>query len=105
MVPTRPASRTFEFLLGPQTSPRRVRLSSFIENTLLTHFWTAYSYDDTSGDVNLNDFNIGAAPSYVFSTLRDILSINQWLRVHVVPWSPVSISIVALSHGMASHLD
>ncbi|KAF8127610.1 glycoside hydrolase family 30 protein [Boletus edulis] len=47
-----------------------------------------YSYDDTSGDVNLNDFNIGAAPSYLFSTLRDILSINEWLRVHVVPWSP-----------------
>ncbi|KAF9235914.1 glycoside hydrolase family 30 protein [Melanogaster broomeanus] len=47
-----------------------------------------YSYDDTSGDTNLNNFNIGAAPSYVFSTLSDILSINQWLRVHVVPWSP-----------------
>ncbi|KAI9463484.1 glycoside hydrolase family 30 protein [Boletus coccyginus] len=47
-----------------------------------------YSYDDTSGDVNLNHFNISAAPSYVFSTLKDILSINQWLRVHVVPWSP-----------------
>ncbi|KIK92142.1 glycoside hydrolase family 30 protein [Paxillus rubicundulus Ve08.2h10] len=47
-----------------------------------------YSYDDTSGDVNLNAFNIGAAPSYVFSTLSDILSINQALRVHVVPWSP-----------------
>ncbi|KIJ13748.1 glycoside hydrolase family 30 protein [Paxillus involutus ATCC 200175] len=47
-----------------------------------------YSYDDTSGDVNLNAFNIGAAPSYVFSTLSDILSINQGLRVHVVPWSP-----------------
>ncbi|KAF9230954.1 glycoside hydrolase family 30 protein [Melanogaster broomeanus] len=37
-----------------------------------------YSYDDTSGDTNLNNFNIGAAPSYVFSTLQ----------VHVVPWSP-----------------
>ncbi|KIJ64292.1 glycoside hydrolase family 30 protein [Hydnomerulius pinastri MD-312] len=49
---------------------------------------TTYSYDDTSGDTALNDFNIGAAPSYLFSTLSDILSINQWLRVHVVPWSP-----------------
>ncbi|KAF9235917.1 glycoside hydrolase family 30 protein [Melanogaster broomeanus] len=47
-----------------------------------------YSYDDTSGDANLTNFNIGAAPSYVFSILSDILSINQWLRVHVVPWSP-----------------
>ncbi|KAF9221819.1 glycoside hydrolase family 30 protein [Gyrodon lividus] len=48
----------------------------------------AYSYDDISGDINLNYFNIVAAPSYVFSTLSDILSVNQWLRVHVVPWSP-----------------
>ncbi|KAI9568162.1 glycoside hydrolase family 30 protein [Boletus coccyginus] len=47
-----------------------------------------YSYDDTSGDVDLNHFNISAAPSYVFSTLKDILAINQLLRVHVVPWSP-----------------
>ncbi|KAH7922519.1 glycoside hydrolase family 30 protein [Leucogyrophana mollusca] len=48
----------------------------------------AYSYDDTSGDTSLSDFDIGAAPSDVFSVLTDILSINNMLRVHVVPWSP-----------------
>ncbi|KAG9310857.1 glycoside hydrolase family 30 protein [Chiua virens] len=47
-----------------------------------------YSYDDTSGDVNLVEFNIGAAPSYVISTLKDILSINPELRIHILPWSP-----------------
>ncbi|KAN0080276.1 glycoside hydrolase family 30 protein [Tylopilus felleus] len=54
-----------------------------------TDFCTnTYSYDDTGGDVNLDDFNINAAPSYVFSTLKDILSVNPSLRVHVLPWSP-----------------
>jgi O-glycosyl hydrolase len=63
----------------------------FVDYDVLMPLELAYSYDDTSGDVNLNAFNIGAAPSYVFSTLSDILSINQGLRVHVVPWSPVNI--------------
>ncbi|KAH7882702.1 glycoside hydrolase family 30 protein [Phlebopus sp. FC_14] len=49
---------------------------------------TTYSYDDVSGDASLSHFNIGAAPSYVFTVLNDILSINHFLRVHVVPWSP-----------------
>ncbi|KAH7929968.1 glycoside hydrolase family 30 protein [Leucogyrophana mollusca] len=48
----------------------------------------AYSYDDTSGDTSLSHFNIGVAPSQVFSILDDILSINSQVRVHVVPWSP-----------------
>lgn len=47
-----------------------------------------YSYDDTSGDTSFNSFNINAAPSYVFSTIQDIKSINNILRIHIVPWSP-----------------
>ncbi|KAJ8580232.1 glycoside hydrolase family 30 protein, partial [Rhizopogon salebrosus TDB-379] len=47
-----------------------------------------YSYDDTSGDILLNDFNIDAAPSDVFSVLQDIRSINNMVRVHILPWSP-----------------
>ncbi|EGN97618.1 glycoside hydrolase family 30 protein [Serpula lacrymans var. lacrymans S7.3] len=47
-----------------------------------------YSLDDTSGDTSLGSFNIDAAPSYVFSTLTDILSINNRLSVHILPWSP-----------------
>ena len=50
---------------------------------------TAYSLDDTSGDTNLDDFNIDAAPSYLYSTLADIVSINSYLKIHLVPWSPV----------------
>ncbi|KAG1720408.1 glycoside hydrolase family 30 protein [Suillus lakei] len=47
-----------------------------------------YSYDDISGDTSLNNFNINAAPSDVFSVLQDILSINHMARFHIVPWSP-----------------
>ncbi|KII83681.1 glycoside hydrolase family 30 protein [Plicaturopsis crispa FD-325 SS-3] len=49
---------------------------------------TTYSFDDTSGDTSLNDFNINNAPSYLFSVLKDIMSVNDVLRVHLLPWSP-----------------
>ncbi|KAE9400866.1 glucan endo-1,6-beta-glucosidase [Gymnopus androsaceus JB14] len=45
-----------------------------------------YSYDDTNGDTSFANFNIKVAPSYVFSTLADILSLND--RFMFVPWSP-----------------
>ena len=50
---------------------------------------SAYSYDDTSGDTSFSDFNINTAPSYVFSVIKDIMSLNSLLKVHIVPWSPV----------------
>ncbi|KAL6302008.1 glycoside hydrolase superfamily [Sparassis latifolia] len=49
---------------------------------------SVYSFDDVSGDTALNSFNIGNAPSYLFSVLTDILSINSGLKIHLVPWSP-----------------
>ena len=51
----------------------------------------AYSYDDQSGDTSLSAFNINRAPSYVFSVINDIRAINPYLKVHVLPWSPVRI--------------
>ncbi|KAI0802063.1 glycoside hydrolase [Irpex lacteus] len=47
-----------------------------------------YSFDDTSGDTSLNNFNIDKAPSYLFSIIKDINSINPYLKVHLLPWSP-----------------
>ncbi|KZP07267.1 glycoside hydrolase family 30 protein [Athelia psychrophila] len=47
-----------------------------------------YSFDDHSGDTSMADFAISAAPSYLFSTLKDIMSINSILKVHILPWSP-----------------
>ncbi|KAJ7106818.1 glycoside hydrolase family 30 protein [Mycena crocata] len=47
-----------------------------------------YSLDDTSGDTSFSKFNINNAPSYLFSVLKDILSINPALKVHILPWSP-----------------
>ncbi|PBK71630.1 glucan endo-1,6-beta-glucosidase [Armillaria solidipes] len=48
----------------------------------------AYSFDDTSGDTSFNGFNINDAPSYLFSVLKDIYSVNNIIKVHVLPWSP-----------------
>ncbi|CAA7270553.1 unnamed protein product [Cyclocybe aegerita] len=48
----------------------------------------AYSLDDTSGDTSFSNFNINRIPSYVFSVLRDIQSVNNLLKFHLVPWSP-----------------
>ncbi|TDL27029.1 glycoside hydrolase [Rickenella mellea] len=47
-----------------------------------------YSYDDSNGDTSFNNFNINNAPASLYSVLRDIMSINNLLKVHVVPWSP-----------------
>ncbi|KAF8637166.1 hypothetical protein AX17_003070 [Amanita inopinata Kibby_2008] len=47
-----------------------------------------YSFDDIEGDRSLESFDINSAPPYLFSVLQDIQSVNNILRVHVVPWSP-----------------
>ncbi|PFH48236.1 glycoside hydrolase family 30 protein [Amanita thiersii Skay4041] len=47
-----------------------------------------YSFDDVSGDTSFTNFNVNKAPSYVFSVLQDIRSINNRIKVHLVPWSP-----------------
>ncbi|KAL0952777.1 hypothetical protein HGRIS_007001 [Hohenbuehelia grisea] len=47
-----------------------------------------YSLDDTNGDTSFNSFNINRSPSYLFNVIKDIQSINNILRVHIVPWSP-----------------
>ncbi|KAJ7752198.1 glycoside hydrolase family 30 protein [Mycena maculata] len=47
-----------------------------------------YSLDDVSGDTSFSKFNINNAPSYLFSVIQDILSINPALKVHILPWSP-----------------
>ncbi|KAJ7142496.1 glucan endo-1,6-beta-glucosidase [Mycena epipterygia] len=48
----------------------------------------SYSLDDVNGDTSFSSFNINNAPSYLFSVITDILSINSILKVHIVPWSP-----------------
>ncbi|EUC54891.1 glycoside hydrolase family 30 protein [Rhizoctonia solani AG-3 Rhs1AP] len=48
----------------------------------------AYSYDDKSGDTTLASFSLDNAPSYLWSVLKDIYSINSKIKLYVVPWSP-----------------
>ncbi|KAJ6566886.1 glycoside hydrolase family 30 protein [Mycena capillaripes] len=47
-----------------------------------------YSLDDVAGDTSFSNFSMDNAPSYLFSVISDILSINSILKVHIVPWSP-----------------
>lgn len=47
-----------------------------------------YSLDDIDGDTSFNNFDIDKAPSYLFSVIEDILSINADLKVYILPWSP-----------------
>ncbi|KAF8174701.1 glucan endo-1,6-beta-glucosidase [Mycena galopus ATCC 62051] len=47
-----------------------------------------YSFDDTNGDTSFNSFSAARAPSYLYSVLKDIQSVNSVLKVHVLPWSP-----------------
>jgi Glycosyl hydrolase family 30 TIM-barrel domain len=50
---------------------------------------TAYTYDDACCDTSLSQFSISVTPSYVFSVLNDIKSVNNILKLHMIPWSPV----------------
>ncbi|KAF5325956.1 hypothetical protein D9611_000765 [Ephemerocybe angulata] len=46
------------------------------------------SYDEVDGDLCLNDLDVNSARPYIFEILKDIQSINNMLRVHLLPWSP-----------------
>ena len=48
-----------------------------------------YSLDDVRGDTKLSHFDIDNAPSFLFDVVSDILSINNRVKIHIVPWSPV----------------
>ncbi|KAF8705554.1 glycosyl hydrolase 30 family, partial [Rhizoctonia solani] len=48
----------------------------------------AYSFDDKSGDTTLSSFSLDNAPSYLWSVLKDIYSINPKIKLYVLPWSP-----------------
>ncbi len=43
----------------------------------------AYSFDDVNGDNSFNNFNINAAPSYLFLVLQDILAVNNRRRLQL----------------------
>lgn len=58
--------------------------------TTISPVGTAYTFDDVSGDTSLSHFDITKAPSYVFSVINDIKDVNPYLKVHLLPWSPVS---------------
>lgn len=66
-------------------------IDGLLTKTTLPCTRAVYSFDDTSGDTSLSNFNINKAPSYLYSVLNDIRSINNVLRIHILPWSPVRL--------------
>lgn len=50
-----------------------------------------YSLDDSSGDTSFRNFDITRSPSYLFSVLKDIMAVNGYVKVHILPWSPVRV--------------
>jgi hypothetical protein len=66
-----------------------------------------YSLDDAIGDTTFSNFNINKVPSYVFSVLKDIRGINSNLKVHIIPWSPVTAPALhsASTHFFLAWLD
>lgn len=53
------------------------------------HPVSVYSLDDVSSDTSFIHFKIDKIPSYVLSVLKDILSSNVSIKIHILPWSPV----------------
>ncbi|KAG9045999.1 hypothetical protein FS837_005291 [Tulasnella sp. UAMH 9824] len=49
---------------------------------------SVYSWDDTSGDTSLSQFNINSVPSYVWTVLADIVYVQPSIKLYIVPWSP-----------------
>lgn len=56
---------------------------------LLIVIYKVYSFASSTND-GLASFNIDKAPGYLFSTIKDIQSVNPGIKVHLLPWSPVS---------------
>ena len=52
--------------------------------------YPVYTFASPTND-GLASFNINNAPAYLFSTIKDIQSVNSGVKVHLLPWSPVSV--------------
>lgn len=92
MVKVQLVFRIFEFRLGHLTF--RTRVLTFIINfasplVAYRYLHTGYTFASPTND-GLASFNIDNAPAYLFSTISDIQAINPGIKVHLLPWSPVS---------------
>lgn len=48
---------------------------------------STYTFDDEVNDTDLSSFSINSAPSYLWSTIQDIRTVTQYLKLIVLPWS------------------
>lgn len=51
---------------------------------------TAYTFASSTND-GLASFSVDKAPAYLFSSIKDIQSVNSRVNFHLIPWSPVSV--------------
>jgi len=57
-----------------------------------SYLHTAYTFASPTND-GLASFSVDKAPAYLFSTIKDIKSVNPGIKVHLIPWSPVSAEL------------
>lgn len=57
---------------------------------LKVFFVLVYSFDDTKGDTSLSKFSTNGPASNVMTVIKDIKGINSAVKIHLLPWSPVS---------------
>lgn len=91
MAWTLPVSRISEFHLVHRISRIAVRTSTTDAAPIAgPDLQTGYTFVSSTNDDGLASFSIDNAPGFLFSTIKDIQSVNQGLNVHLIPWSPVS---------------
>lgn len=91
MGSTQLVSRISEFPLGHLIF--RTRVPIFIMTVApVAHrpLHIGYTFASPTND-GLASFNIDNAPAYLFSTISDIQAVNPGIKVHLLPWSPVSM--------------
>lgn len=98
MAQMRLGSAIYEYLWVPPTFPYPVRHYRRRKAGMKSQTPPVYSLDDTAGDTSFLSFNINRSPSYLFSVLKDIKAVNPYIKIHLVPWSPVSILNLVI-HG------
>ena len=67
--------------------------TSIVDATRIVHHYlylhTVYAFASPTND-GLTSFSVDNAPVYLFSTIKDIQSVNPGIKIHLIPWSPVS---------------
>lgn len=85
-----PDSHIFAYRLERQISRLIVCISiSFFRRHPKTLINTGYTFDEFLDDNTIAHFNTSVRPQDVITVVNDIQTINNQIKFHGVPWSPV----------------